>query len=236
MRYITVDASKVIPWDEAFETEVGQHGKFKTGFGIGSDSVDNPTSVCVAYNAGDRLLEVLNFSHGDSHMGATMGGDRNIVVADKPFALAEDTDCKILGVLKTRQGTQPALYVIDENGDLTEAIGGSASYSGFVSETGAPEEDPKPREVRDNTQQEAYYVNRRTGNAAWGDYYVHVYRLNVNEGQAYPALTLETVGRDMQGEPVIFPKPAQEAPTPPDGGEYATLNVEGVEYYLVPVE
>lgn len=223
MKYIKVDASQVLNWDDVYDEDLGTHGRFKIGFGKGSDSVDNPTSVCVKYNSGDRLLETVGFSHGDSEMGATMGGDRNIVVADKPFALAEDTDCHILGVLKSRQGSQPDLF---EGSPLAKAIGGASWFSSFVSETGAPEEDPSPREVRDSTQPDPYYTNRLTGHAAWGDYYVHVYRLNVNEDQAYPALTLETSGRDMEEE-VIYPKPVDVE---------GTIIINGKEYRLVPVE
>lgn len=217
MRYIKIDASQIIKWDEAFEDAFGTHGKFKTGFGSSAKSPDNPTSVCVEYNAGNRLLEVADFSHGDSVQGSMMGPDRNIVVADKPFALAEDTDCHILGVLKSRNGTQPKLY---EGNPLEPAIGGANRFDSFVSETGAPDEDPKPREVRDSTQPEPYYVNRLTGHAAHGTYYVHAYYIDPIEGKAYPALTLETVGRFMEVE-TVYEK---------------TVWIDGVQYRLVPVE
>ena len=147
MKYKEIDATQVQQFEDTFDRPFGTHGRFKVGFGTGRDSVDNPTSVCVEYNAGNRLLEVADFSHGDSSMGATVGGDRNIVVATKPFAREEDTDCVILGVLKSRNGTQPALF---EGSPLAEAVGGAARFSSFVSETGAPEEDPAPREVHDS--------------------------------------------------------------------------------------
>jgi hypothetical protein len=230
LKYIqVVDPSKEIEFDEAFEKPFGTHGKFKVGFGVGSDSVDNPTSVCVHYNAGDRLLESADFSFGDSPMSGMMGGDRILVVADKPFAMEEDTDCHILGVLKAFNEAQPKLF---EGDPLEEAIGGASRFDSFVSETGAPEEDPKPREVRDNTDPEPYYVNRLAGQAAWGDYYVHIYRLNVIEGKAYPALTLETSGSTPDTD-TTFPKPE---PAPAHDGDYNTITIEGVEYYLVPVE
>lgn len=222
MKYIKVDASQVQKYEDIYDEPFGSHGKFKVGFGTGRDSVDNPTSVCVEYNAGDRLLEVADFSHGDSSMGSTVGGDRNIVVATKPFAMAEDTDCKILGVLKTRNGTQPALF---EGSPLAEAIGKAARFSSFVSETGAPEEDPAPREVRDTDTPDPYFTNRLSGHAAHGTYYVHVYRLNPVEGKAYAALTLEASGRNPQTDTVY------DVPVNP-----GTITLAGVEYRLVPVE
>ena len=178
----------------------GQHGKFKTLWGDDEDSVHNPVNICVSYNAGDHLLEVADWSTGDSNIGATMGGDRNIVVADKPFALAEDTDCHILGVLVYRVGEQP--YQL-EGSPLAKSVGGASRFSSFVSQTGAESEDPKPRQVADDTQREQYEVNRKTGHAAHGNYYVHVYRLNVNEGQAYPALGLEASGLEPKTDTVF---------------------------------
>lgn len=224
MKYLKLDATQVIKWDEAFENAFGTHGRFKVGFGVGSDSVDNPTAVCVEYNAGDRLLEVADWSHGDSNMGATMGGDRNIVIADKPFALAEDSDCHILGVLESRNGTQPRLLSGDP---LAPAVGGANRFSSFVSETGAAEEDPKPREVCDNTQPEAYFVNRLTGHGAYRKYYVHVYRLGVVEGEAYPALTLETSGKTPKTDTVF---------DPPVLSKHGQITLGGIDYYLVPVK
>ena len=201
---------QVLTFAEAFDEPsraiyFGQHGKFKTLWGDDEDSVNNPLSICVSYNAGMRLLEVADWSTGDSSMGATAGGDRNIVVANKPFALAEDTDCHILGVLVYRLGSQPYLL---EGSPLAKSVGGASRFSSFVSATGAESEDPDPRHVRDDTHGgEEYYVNRKTGHAAYGDYYVHVYRLNTNEGQAYPALGLEASGHTPDTETVF------EAPT-----------------------
>ncbi len=191
MKYVDFDTSEVIPFDEVFDKPVFAHGKFKVGFGVNKNSTDNPVSVCVGYNSGDHLLEVADWSTGDSHQGATAGGDRDVVVADKPFAMAGDTDCHILGVLQYRQGTQPKLLVGE---DLHPAVGGSNRFSSFVSETGAQDEDPKPRRVDDGITPGEYWVNRETGHAAYGAYFVHVHRLNVNEGQSYAALTLEVSG------------------------------------------
>jgi len=210
MYYIKTDFSKVIPWETAFpDWEFGQHGKEKVGFGVGSNSADNPTSVCVEYNAGDRLLEVADFSDGSSGMGATMGGDRDIVIADKPFAMPDDTDCHILGVLQYRNGTQPEL--ISDGAPMNR-------FSSFVSETGAPEEDPAPQERRDNTQPETYYVNRTTGHAAWGTYYAHIYRHDVNEGQEYAALTLEHSGHTPKTD-TVYPEPPATGGVCPHCGE-----------------
>ena len=125
---------QVLTFAEAFDEPdraiyFGQHGKFLTYFGDDEDSVNNPDSICVSYNAGDRLLEVADWTSGDSEMGAALGPDRNLVVSNKPFALAEDTDCEILGVLEYRNGTQPRQL---EGSPLMPSEGGSSRFSSFV--------------------------------------------------------------------------------------------------------
>ena len=195
MRYINApQEGQILTFAEAFgDFKFGDHGKSKVGFGSNTKSDANPTSVCVSYNAGNRLLEVADYSTGDSVMGNTAGGDRNVVIADKPYALAEDTDCHILGLLEYRQSGQPKLYT---GADLEEIEGGASRFTSFVSATGAAGEDPKPQKVSDTEGQRE--VNRETGHAAYGDYFVHVYRLAVNEGQAYASLTLEASGHTPQ--------------------------------------
>ncbi len=197
---------QVMEFGTAFpNVNFGQHGRYKSSFGVIGKSVHNPASVCVGYNAGNKLLEVADWSTGDSHMAATVGGNRNIVVADKPFALAEDTDCHILGVLEYRQGSQPDLKV---NGE--KVTGGASRFSSFVSLTGAAEEDPKPRRVSDNTRKEEYDVNRETGHAAYGRYYAHIYRLDPIAGKAYAALSLEHSGHTPATDMVFPPEEADE--------------------------
>ncbi len=227
MRYIKTDFTKVIPWDVAFpNNEFGKHGGFKVGFGIGKESIDNPVSVCGKYNVGNRLLEVADFGTGDSNMGAMLGGDRNLVIADKPFALAEDTDCHILGVLEYRIGKQPKLKV-----DGKYVTGGAARFSSFVSKTGAADEDPSPRKVRDTTHGgKEYEVNRETGHAAWGDYYYHLYRLKVNEGQPYNPMSVKTSGHTPKTD-TVFPEPVEakgDVPVDVVSGVRMQMQVKGV--------
>ena len=195
MRYIDApEEGQILTFEEVFgDYQFGDHGREAVGFGSSQKSDANPTSFCVEYDSGNHLLEKADYDDGTSGMGATAGGDRDIVVADKPYALADDTDCHILGVLKYRQGTQPKLYM---GSPLEEITGGSNRFTSFVSETGAADEDPKPQLVRDDTHGgQQYEVNRETGHAANTVYYVHGYRLNVNEGQAYAALGLQASGQ-----------------------------------------
>ena len=207
MHYVEARAGEVIEFEDAFpDWDVYQHGNNKVGFGEGNDSVDNPTSVCVKLNSGERLLEVADWSDGSSSMGATMGGNRDVVVARVPFA--RNGDDGVLGVLKYRQGAQPSLYV---KGETVE--GGSNRFSSFVSETGAADEDPKPRSVRSGDPDdphggEEYFVNRNTGQAAHTDYYVHVYRIDHFEGEANSALTLQVSGHTPKTDTVYPADPA----------------------------
>ena len=87
------------------------------------------------------------------------------------------------------------------------AYGGSNRFSSFVSLNGKPDEDPKPRAVRNDTHGgEEHYTNRLTGQAAWETLYVTIRRLDVNEGQAYAALTLEHSGHNPETD-ITFAKP-----------------------------
>lgn len=208
MYNIEVRAGEVVKWEVAFpEYEVGQHGKEKVGF-EGMAGYPNPHSVCVGYNSGGQLLEVLDFDSGDSVHGNTLGGDRDYVIADKPFALAGDSDCHILGVVRYRNGTQPKLYV-----DGVEVEGGASRFTSFVSETGAADEDPKPQHVSDEHGNRV--VNRDTGHAAWGDYYVHIVRLEGDDETA--PLTLQAIGHTPKTD-TTFPKPEAETQSCPACG------------------
>ncbi len=201
MKYIQADFSKMVDYGENFDNPLYAHGREKIGFGSSSSSPDNPTSVCVGFGTGGELLEVADWDDGSSAMAAMSGGDRDLVVADKPFARDGDTDCTILGVLKYRQGSQPKLYVDGET-----VPGGANRFTSFVSDDGSAESDPKPQRVNDSSQPEEYQVNRETGQAAWSPYYVHIYRLDVKEGRSYPALTLQSMGA-LPKTDVTFPKP-----------------------------
>lgn len=172
MKYIDADFSQVLSWEETFgDYEFGEHGSEKTGLGSSSKSDSNPTSACGEYYSGDKLREEVAFDSSDS---AAMGGDRVLVLADKPWAILGDTDCHIVGYMEYLQGVH------------------APRISGFVSETGASDEDPKPLKVRDDTHGgQEYEVDRTTGHAGYKQYYWHIYRLDVNEGQAYAALTIK---------------------------------------------
>jgi hypothetical protein len=194
---VAKDYTKPIPWEEAFpDWEVGQHGQEKVGF-EGAEGAANPTVVCVAYNSGGQLLEVFDFSTGDSNTAATAGGDRDVVVSRYPFA--SEGESGVLGTLRYRNGEQPELYV---NGE--EVVGGASRFSSFNSETGAADEDPKPRMVNDGETPEQYEVNRETGHAAWGDYFVTIRRLE-STGEDAP-LTLQHMGHNPETD-ITFPKP-----------------------------
>ena len=172
MRYISLDFTKVLTWEETFgDYEFGEQGREKIGFGSNNKSDTNPTSVCGEYYSDDKLREEVAFYSGDS---MAMGGDRVLVLADKPWAFKDDTDCHIVGYEEYLQGNH------------------EPRISGFVGETGAADEDPKPLKVRDDTHDgHEYEVDRTTGHAGYKQYYWHIYRLSVNEGQAYAALTIE---------------------------------------------
>jgi hypothetical protein len=187
MHNITVEEGEIIEFETAFPGfDLYQHGRDKVG-------IEGSTSVCVHYKTGGHLLERADWDSGDSGMGATMGGNRNIVIADTPFALPDDDG--VLGVVEYRQGVQPSLKV---NGEVVE--GGSNRFSSFVSETGDVDEDPKPRSVSDIEGQRE--VNRETGQAVWTDYYVHAYRLDDYDG----ILTLQTSGHTPETD-TTYPEP-----------------------------
>ena len=192
--FVSEDYSKPLQWEDVFpDTPFGKHGQDKVGFEYPDGSA--PVDVTVEYNSGGQLLEVADFDDGSSGMGATLGGDRNVEVSDLTG--------RILGVLRYRNDTQPQLYV----GGKT-VTGGASRFSSFVSETGAADEDPKPRQVADDTQPEQYEVNRETGQAAWCNYRVRIYRLESNDDDA--PLTLNHIGTNPQTD-TTFPEPISAA-------------------------
>ncbi len=200
MQNIPYKTGEVLSHPEAFDGhEFGDHGIYKTGFGDRNESPDNAVDVRGMFNAGDRLRESVTLTDGSSGMGATAGGDRDIVVSSEPFDEEGNTQGHIVGILKYRQGDQPKLYAGPE---LEPVVGGSNQISMFVSETGAPDEDPKPRLVSDSTQPETYSVNRYTGLAAYRDYYWRIFRHGVNEGRYYASLTMQAGGTTPKTETI----------------------------------
>jgi len=175
MKNIDVQPGQIVDFDEAFSPyEFGDHGKAKTGFGSRDKSPDNVTSICGSYVSGNRLLEEVGF---DPSATGGMGGDQVLVLADKPYALKDDTDCHIVGYAEYGLNSRPG------------------RLSGFVNMDGI---DPDPPMKRDSSQPGAYPVPRNTHHYPNKRYYWHLYRENVNEGQAYPALTLEVNGHTPQ--------------------------------------
>lgn len=168
MKYIDVhpQPGQVLTWDECFDSySFGDHGKAKVGLGSRDKSVDNVTAISGEYISGNRLLEEVGFDSSDS---MAMGGDRVLVLADKPYALKDDTDCHIVGYMEYLQG------------DHAPRISGFVNLDGVDPDPPSKiGEDPVPRTTH-------HYPNKR--------YYWHIYRLKVNEGQAYAALTLEVSG------------------------------------------
>ena len=182
------EKTTVLAWEDVFpDFEFGQHGQKK----VTLDGDD----VTVVYNTGGKLLEFADFSDGSSSMGATLGDDRNVEVIAP--------NGRILGVLEYRNGHQPTLKV-----DGKPVTGGASRFSSFVSETGAADEDPDPRSVRDDTHGgEEYQVNRKTGQAAWCDYRVRVYYLDPWY-EDRTSLTLQHSGHTPQTD-TTFPAPVE---------------------------
>jgi len=190
MHYIDAVQNQLIKFEDAFPgREVYQHGRDTVGFGSREKSVDNPTTVTLEWVTGNRLLEQADWDSGASAGAASSIGD-----IDYTFM---DAEGRQLAQLQYRVGDGARLMI-----EGVEIDGGANRFTSFVSETGASSEDPKPHQVRGSEVQEAYSLNRETGQAAKSVHRVHIKRLNVNEGQAYAALQLQVAGTNPKTDTV----------------------------------
>ncbi len=187
MHYVKAQVGRVIPWDEAFpDYKFGEHGKDKVGFGDRRNSVDNPVAICGEYNTGGRMLEEVGFNAGNRL------GFYNImlVLADKPWAKPDDTDCHIVGFKEYLE---------------SHHLG---RISGFVNDPAGSENDPQPQEVRDGIIPEVQFVNRTTGHLPHSRYWYHIYYLTDWNDKERPALVLEVNGHTPKTA-TVFIKPAE---------------------------
>lgn len=177
---VVPDPGEVLTVKDAYGLDVGQAGTKRVDFGRRHTPKENPTVVCLKVTTPGHTETELSFD-ADSLMTNIMGGARDLIMADKPFALKTDQGvvaCTDYGVQGKSKNGALKFFVSGDGKDPA----GQRYTSKYVVEDGE-------RVMRQVPVESGSWLKPNT------DYFL-TYRRTQESSFGYPPLSLRVVFTD----------------------------------------